>query len=277
MSYRTLLTVLSPDAAEADLRMAAGLAEEIGAHLGVLLVSIAEPPPIGSYAALVTDTWLKQREERDLALAARSTDIADILAPLAVSADVGAEQPEAGWADELIGRRARYADLTVIGPETLADAALRQKVVEGVLFSSGRPLLVVPPGAKPTLKPRTVMIAWDSRIEASRAMREALPLLAGGEVHIVLVDPEEGEDAHGAEPGADAAAYLARHGARVTVDRLPSEGHSVATILRRHATDCGAELLVMGGYGHSRLRERIFGGVTRSMIEQPALPTLLAR
>jgi hypothetical protein len=81
-------------------------------------------------------------------------------------------------------------------------------------------LLLVPEGSQPTLKPRRVLVAWDSRIEASRALRESLEILdAAEDVRLVLVDPMEGEDKHGAEPGADAAAYLARHGVKVTVDR----------------------------------------------------------
>jgi nucleotide-binding universal stress UspA family protein len=109
-------------------------------------------------------------------------------------------------------------------------------------------------------------------------MRESLEILAGAnEVRLILVDPAEGEDHHGAEPGADAAAYLARHGVKVTVDRLPSSSHAVAEVLRRHAVDTSAELMVMGAYGHSRLRERIFGGVTKSMLESQSLPILMAR
>jgi nucleotide-binding universal stress UspA family protein len=102
-------------------------------------------------------------------------------------------------------------------------------------------------------------------------------LAAADEVRLAIVDPVEGEHAHGEEPGADAATFLARHGVNVTVDRLPSENHSVADVLRRHAVDTDAQMLVMGAYGHSRLRERIFGGVTRSMLEVPPLPVFLAR
>jgi nucleotide-binding universal stress UspA family protein len=146
------------------------------------------------------------------------------------------------------------------------------------LFASGKPLLLVPAGAAPTLKPRRIAIGWDARLEASRAVREALDMLVGAdEVHLVLVDPQQGETGHGEEPGADAAVYLARHGVRVTVDRLPGEGRPVAEVLKRHARDVAADLLVMGGYGHSRLRERIFGGTTRAIVEDPSLPVFLAR
>jgi nucleotide-binding universal stress UspA family protein len=139
-------------------------------------------------------------------------------------------------------------------------------------------MLLVPDGSRPTLKPKRVIIAWDSRLEASRAVRESLEILvAADEVRVALVDPVERENGHGAEPGADIAAYLARHGAKVTVDRLPSQDRSVAEVLNRHALDCAAELLVMGAYGHSRLRERILGGTTRSVLAKPRLPVLMAR
>jgi nucleotide-binding universal stress UspA family protein len=122
------------------------------------------------------------------------------------------------------------------------------------------------------------MVAWDSSLEAARAVREALDMLvAADDVRLVLVDPVAGESGQGAEPGADAAAYLARHGVKVAVDRLPSSGQSVAAVLSRHAADMDAELMVMGAYGHSRLRERIFGGVTRSILDEPPLPIFMAR
>lgn len=208
----------------------------------------------------------------------RTAAVSAFLAGSGLSTDVTSEYPEIAWADETVGRRARYADLTVLGPRLLADETLKEKVLEGALFSSGKPLLLVPEGSQPRLKPKRVLVAWDSRIEASRAMRESLEMLAGAnEVRLVLVDPVEGANYHGAEPGADAAAYLARHGVKVTVDRLPSSNHTVAEVLRRHAVDTSVELMVMGAYGHSRLRERIFGGVTKSMLENQSLPILMAR
>jgi nucleotide-binding universal stress UspA family protein len=194
-----------------------------------------------------------------------------------VSADVATAYPELGWADEVVGRRARYADVTLLGPDLMKDERLAPKAVDGVLFSSGRPLLVAPAGTRPTLAPRRVLVAWDAGIEAGRALHHALGLLTGAEaVHLTLVDPVASEEGHGAEPGADAAAYLARHGAKVTVDRLPSGGRPIAAVLRQHATDVAADLIVMGAWGHSRLRERIFGGTTKSMLDEAAVPLLLA-
>lgn len=277
MAIRSILSVVGADQGDGDVKRVAALCEETGAHLSVLVVSLAAPPPIGEYAAMVSDAWMEERQAALDALKARAATITDNLAGSPVSCDVSVEYPESAWAEEVIGRRGRYADLTVLGPELMAGDTLKAKAFEGALFTSGKPVLLLPEGAA-TLKPRTVLVGWDSRIEATRAAREALDILAQAkDVRLTLVDPEEDDHGHGAEPGADAAAYLARHGVKVAVDRLPGMGMSAAETLRRHAIDTGAEMIVMGGYGHSRLRQRIFGGVTRSMLEQPPVPVFLAR
>ncbi|MEY9560113.1 nucleotide-binding universal stress UspA family protein [Sinorhizobium fredii] len=95
------------------------------------------------------------------------------------------------------------------------------------------------------------------------AAREALEIMESAEeVNVVLVDPSAASAKNGEDPGADVATYLARHGIKGTVDRLPSGGRRVDEVLKQHAIDTYADLIVMGAYGHTRLRERIFGGVT---------------
>ena len=278
MAFKTLLAVTGPDLGDGDLKLAIALCEEIEAHLAVLVVALAAPPPIGEYAAVVSDAWLQERQADMDMLQKRTAVVAALLASSPVSSDVSSEYPEEAGADDVIGRRARYADVTLLGPELLSRGILKSKAIEGALFSSGKPLLLVPEGSAPTLKPKRIMVAWDSRIEASNAVARSLDLLSAADnVHLVLVDPLEGETGQGAEPGADLATYLARFGVKVTVDRVPSQGRTAAATLRQYAIDISADLLVMGAYGHSRLRERIFGGVTRSMIDEPPLPILMAR
>lgn len=277
MPYKTILTVTGPGFGDGDLKLAAGLCEEVKAHLSVLVIALAAPPPIGT-AGNLSVAWLEEREEDMRRLDARTAAVSALLAGNALSADVISDYAELGRGDEAIGRRARYADLTVLGPDVLAGETLKEKTIEGALFSSGKPLLLVPEGSSPTLTPKRVLVAWDSRIEASRAVRESLEMLKGADdVRLVLVDPVQGEEYHGEEPGADAAAYLARHGVKLTIDRLPRMKRSVADVLRQHAQDTATELMVMGAYGHSRLRERLFGGVTKSMLEQSSVPILMAR
>lgn len=278
MAFRTILTVAGLERGDSDIDLAAGLCAENDAHLSVYVVATAAPPPVGAYAAMISDAWVQERQADTERLEERLAELTSRLAARQVRADIAGAYPENAWADDVIGQRGRYADLTFVGPEILASGALKEKVIEGGLFFSAKPLLLVPAGITPTLRPQRVMVAWDSRIEASRAVREALDVLKGAqEVRLVLVDPEEGDDAHGEEPGADAAVYLVRHGVRVGVDRLPGLGRPTSEVLRRHAHDMGADMIVMGGYGHSRLRQRILGGVTRSMIEEPPLPILMAR
>jgi nucleotide-binding universal stress UspA family protein len=275
MAFRTILGVIDPDRGDDDLELAAGLCGQAGAHLCVLLLSLAPPPAVGRFGEAVVSAWLSERQGRLDRLEERRRAILSDLSDRGLSAEVIVEYSEEAWVEEAIGRRARYADLTLIGPGQMSPGPLKDEVVEGALFDSGKPLLAVPAGARPTLKPRRVQLAWDGRIEAARAARESLGLLAEAEdVRLVTVDPEEDQ---GADPAAAAAAWLARHGIDVSVDRLASGGLSVAETLRRHALEKSADLLVMGGYGHSRLRERIFGGVTRSMLENPPLPIFMAR
>ena len=124
---------------------------------------------------------------------------------------------------------------------------------------------------------RRLMIAWDASVEASKAVRDAIGLMQKAEeVHAVLIDPVPSFEGHGPEPGADLAAYLGRHGIETTVHRMPKEGKETGELLRRTATDLGADLIVMGGFGHSRLRERIFGGTTTSMLKNVVVPVLMA-
>ena len=278
MPFKTILAVTGPDLGNEDLGLAARLCKEADAHLSALVVQIASPPPVGEYAVMISDSWIRERQEDEARLAARRDEMTAWLAENRVRGDVATEFPERAWTDEAIGQRGRYADLTLIGPDVLATETLREKVIEGALFSSGKPLLILPAAGRGSLSPKRVIVAWDARIEASRAVREALEMLKQAEdVRLVLVDPVGGENGHGQEPGADMATYLARHGVKVSVERLPSQGQTVAAVLRRCAVDFDADMLVMGGYGHSRMRQRIFGGVTSSMLATPPLPLFVAR
>ena len=123
-----------------------------------------------------------------------------------------------------------------------------------------------------------MLAAWDGSAPAARALGDALPLLRRAErVALAVVDPERLGGRVGEQPGADMAAHLARHGVRVEVQAVPSGGLATADVLLDLAADTGADLLVMGGYGHSRLRELAFGGTTRDVLGRMTVPVLLAR
>lgn len=278
MTFRSLLSVIGVDHSDSDIESAIALAGEIDAHLSMFVVSVAAPPPVGEYAAMISDPWMEERKSDIANLQERTRQVTDLVSASALSADVTGEYAEAAWTDDVVGQRARYADLTLLGPELREDDRLGSYAFNGALFESGKPVLVIPKRGATTLAPKRVLIAWDSRLEASRAVREALPILVGAEmVHVAMVDPVASQLKNGAEPGADIAAYLARHGVNVTVDRLASGERNTAHVLSRHAVDASADLIVMGAYRHSRLRERFFGGVTRSMLEEPPMALFMAR
>ena len=275
MSYKTILSVTGVNQSDDDLRAAAELCASAGAHLSALIVALAAPPPIGNYAAAVSTDWLDERN-RDIAKLDERADIAKaLLAQSGISFDVDTIYTEITWADDEIGERASYADIALLGPGLKLDPELQANAIDGCIFKSARPVLLVPKNCKPTLSPRTILLAWDSRPEASRAAREAIDMMKAAEVYVILVDPQASLRKSGEEPGADVAAYLARHGIAVTVDRLASGGRPVAKVLNQHAIDVSADLLVMGGYSHSRLRERLFGGVTKAMLESSTVPVLM--
>ena len=276
MNFKTLLTVVSVAQSDDDLKTAIAVCSEIDAQLSVIVVAVASLPPIGDYPIGTADIWVKERQNDLEALAKRVDEVELVVKDANISATVISEYPEAARLGHVIGRHARYTDATIIGSSLLRNDLLKTTVVDGALFESGRSVLIVPNGAKPTLRPKSVLLAWNSRLECARAAREALDIMASAEeVHVTLVDPDTSSIENGPEPGADIGSYLAHHGIKVYVDRLPSGGNSIAGVLKQHATDVSADLIVMGGYGHSRTREWIFGGVTRSMIDDPSLPVLM--
>lgn len=193
-----------------------------------------------------------------------------------------ARAPTNAIADE-VALHARYADLTVLGqvdPDDIPEGG--GHVVEDVVLGCGRPALVIPyigavSEGGDTIMGRRVMVAWDAGREATRAVNDALPLLQKAEkVDVLAVNPVKSHRRHGENPGADIALHLARHGVNVEVQHM--EVHDIEagdTILSRLA-DEGSDLLVMGAYAHSRLRELVLGGVTRSVLEHMTVPVLMS-
>jgi len=173
---------------------------------------------------------------------------------------------------------AHYADLAVVArPDPAGQTAGPPGLVESLVLTSGRPVIVLAPRGTAS-RFRRILVGWNAEREAVRAVADALPLLVRADVvEVLIVDPERHRTAHGQEPGADIARYLVRHGARVEVRRLPSGGEDVGRVLLSHASAFGADLVVMGAYGHSQLNEWIFGGATRTVLREADLPVLMSR
>ena len=277
MSFKTVFLVVGATQADDEIDRAAAICGALQAHLAVLVVGVAPPPPASPYGVVSNDIWASDIREGQTEVEARARRIEEKLSGTALSSLVSAQYIDRGTVSTLAARFARYADLTLITPRCEGFEALQSWVINGALFESGRPILLLPQGtvAFPTV--RKVMLAWDASVEAAKAVREAIGLMQAAEtVDAVLIDPVPSFEGHGPEPGADLAAYLGRHGITATVHRLPKEGRETGELLRRTAVDLGADLIVMGGFGHSRLRERIFGGTTTSMLKNVGVPVLMA-
>ena len=179
-----------------------------------------------------------------------------------------------GAADQL-GRLGRRFDLVVVGQPEREKAVPDEVVDEGVLFDSGRPVIFVPFIQQAGLKLDRVMVCWDGSRASTRAIADALPFLRKAkQVEIVMV--ANGRSKSDEIPGADLGQHLARHGLKVEVKRITSPDIDVASTILSYAADSSADMIVMGGYGHSRLREFILGGVTRGLLESMTVPALMS-
>ncbi|SIQ17184.1 Nucleotide-binding universal stress protein, UspA family [Rhizobium sp. RU35A] len=276
MLFKTILAVVGCRDEAAELNRAIELATQLGAHLSVLVVELSVPPTVSDYP--VGTIWLDARVDDMKQVQAAADRAIHACETAGIPFDVDRYYTERAFLPGIVFQRALYADLVVVGEKLRAASPLLASVVDGAVFDAQRPLLLLPAGDAATSRVKTVLLAWNSRAEAGRAAREAIDFLANADsVHVTLVDPDAAYHENGGEPGGDVAAFLTRHGVNVIVDQLPSGGRSVEDVLKTHAREIGADLIVMGAYGHSRLRERVFGGVTQSMLESAPVPVLIAR
>jgi nucleotide-binding universal stress UspA family protein len=171
---------------------------------------------------------------------------------------------------------ARYADLVVMGqPDPEDSAGVDAVVAHEVVLAAGRPVLFVPFAGRFEQLGTHVLLAWNGSREATRAATDALPLLRQADkVSVVTVNPHG--RLHGDIPGADIGLYLARHGVRVDVSTIVGTEVDAGNLLLSRAADLGCDLIVMGAYGHSRLRELVLGGVTRTLFDSMTVPTLMS-
>ena len=279
MALRNLLVYLdSTKASSARGEVALKLAQRHEAHL-TALAPTATPLVPGYIAGNFPDELLKMQEAeaRDRAEAAAQA-FRQAAEREGVAVETRVVSCTTANLTAVIALHARYADLTVMGqldPDDPTPGGVT--MVEDVIMTAGRPTLVVPYVGAWTAPGRHVMIAWDASREAARAAQDALPLLeAAEEVTILVVNPDKGDQDHGEQPGADIALHLARHGVKAKVQRSEVRDITVGEEILSRLADAGSDLLVMGAYGHSRLREVVLGGVTRTLLEEMTVPVLMS-
>jgi nucleotide-binding universal stress UspA family protein len=254
---------------------AAAIAAEHGAHIIALHGEIIDPPPVLSPLDLpdssVIATLYDAAAEKARAIKAAFDDCAS-------RHDVSSEwrpfKGSTGAANAGMIESARAADL-VIASQPQAGMVSEH---DGVLFDSGRPILFIPWIDKEFKTFKRILIAWDGSRGSTRSVFDALPLLqAATEVEVFSVEPKERDGQPGYLAGAEIAASLSRHGLNVISHSAPKDGLAISAVLENRCSDFGADLMVMGAYGTSRIMERIFGGVTHVLLESMTVPVLMSR
>jgi nucleotide-binding universal stress UspA family protein len=178
-------------------------------------------------------------------------------------------------AGDQFGQIARRFDLAVVGQAEPETKMVEENIIEAALFDSGGPVIIVPYIQRAPLKLDHIMVCWDGSRAAARAIRDAIPFLhRAGRIEVVNVTNERGKQDQ--IECADLGAHLAHHGLNVVIKRMPLGDVDVAAVLLSHAADEDVDFIVMGGYGHSRLREFVLGGVTRTMLRTMTAPVLMS-
>ena len=278
MSYKTLVTVVrEPELDRSHLDAALAFAEAQDAHLHILSLGIEHIPPEAFYGGTtpiaIQGTISDAIEEATAAEAFANEQ----LKRSGARGEVQRVVAQMGAVSQIVAQNAQLADLVILSkPYGEGRSGEDVAVLEAALFSTRTPVLVLPQGKSIVPTPKRVVVAWNQSGEALAAIRAALPMMREADsVEVVVIDPPR-HSAGTADPGAPLAEMLTRHGIEVTVSVVAQTTSKVSDTITRHAADQGADLVVMGAYGHSRLLEAVLGGTTRNMLENAALPMIVA-
>lgn len=246
-------------------------------QLTALLMELLPNPVYAMEGAMMTTVWPEILEQARGDFAKARAALQKRCSAARRPIELRALETADTFAGEHAAVAARHADLTVmLRPEGAVIGDERQAIFEEVLFGAGRPVLMVPPNWRGAIG-RTILVGWNAKREAARALADAAPFIeAADQVIVATVDAKPSPGGHGEHPGADISDHLKRKGANVTLRNLESLGRDEGEALLAEARAQAADLLVIGGYGKTRLREFVFGGVTRTIVHTTTLPVLFS-
>ena len=278
MTYKSIVVhVDHSDACRQRVALAIELAQSQQAHLtGVATTGVSNHPYGGGSNAVGMYYEAATTELREIAKLAVESFKRQVAQAGLHSAECRIATEEANAALTLQGH---YADLVVLSQSNpdIRGVAAASVLPQHVLLHVARPVLLVPYAGKFSHIGQQVMVAWDSGRESSRAVADALPILKlAAKVHVIVFNAKKGSpDGHEPHPGTEISLYLARHGVKVEASQEETSIDIGSALLSR-MSDYGSDMLVMGGYGHSRFRETILGGITRTILEHMTVPVLMS-
>jgi nucleotide-binding universal stress UspA family protein len=254
---------------------AISVARALDAHLTGVAFAY-EPIEVGTiFDGIPEDIIAAERKALVDAATGATQRFDKIIRPSALSAESRVLSATTAGSGEVFGQLARRYDLSIVGQVEPNGGFPQDLIVEGALFQSGRPVLVVPYIQAEPFKLDRILVCWDGSRSASRAIGDALPLLQRAKiVEVVTISAKERDK--GEVSGADMAHHLARHRIKVDLKNIVAPDTDVADTILSYVADTSTDLVVMGGYGHSRLREFILGGATRGMLASMTVPTLMS-
>jgi nucleotide-binding universal stress UspA family protein len=254
---------------------AISVAATFGAHVAGIGFIYEPVIPGTMLGGIPTDLIEAQREENSKAAKGAIDRFEAAARAAGVSAETRMVDASIAGAADLFGRIARRFDISVVGQARREQGASEELLIEGALFGSGRPVVIVPYTRTEGIKLDRIVICWDGSRPAARAIGDATPFLERAKgIEIVVVAGER--DKSGEITGTNMRRHLARHGIEVNLKHITGSGTDVQNAILSHAADTGADFMVMGGYRHSRLREFILGGVTRSILQSMTVPVLMS-
>jgi nucleotide-binding universal stress UspA family protein len=262
----------------APLDFAADYATSIAATFGAHVTGIAflyEPViPDGTLGGVPVDLIELQREENSKIARDAISRFEAGVKKAGVASETRQLDATFGGAATLFAQVARRFDISVVAQAQREQGATDELIIEGALFESGRPVIIVPYIQKSGLTLERVLACWDGGRTAARAIADAMPFLERAKaVDLVIVAEERKNDEI---TGVRMSEHLTRHGVAVSVKRIAKGDLAVQDVILSYAADSGADFMVMGGYGHSRLREFILGGVTRGILNSMTVPVLMS-
>jgi len=277
MALKDLLVLVDDTpAAPARIDVAAQLAVKHDAHVTGLYVAAARSIPGYLEAEIPADVLAEQRCRAEEQTAKTAAMFEDHMRRFGLS-NRSEWRSVSGEPTDVVALHGRYADLVVVGQvDPRRDRDLPVVLPQDLVFDCGRPLLVVPyAGTFPTVGER-VLVAWNASREAARAVGDAIPLITQAKrVMVLSVNPRPGSRGLGDEPGADIARHLSRHG-RIEAAHVVTDAVDPADAMLNAVSDESCDLVVMGAYGRSRLRELVLGGMTRYMLQHMTVPVLMS-